>query len=86
MMHGTRRVFVPSLISCLARESVTAVAGSEIYWLRDNFSVPRFAHDLVACYNYILVVVITYRGRLPPTESANSPTTRLSGLPIVIIR
>ena len=32
-----------------------------------------------------LVVVIITRGRLPPTESANSPTTRL-GLAIVIIR
>ena len=30
----------------------------------------RFAHDLVVCYSYRLLVVIIKRGRLSPTESA----------------
>ena len=38
--HGTFRVFLSSLISYLARENVKAIAGSEIYRLRDDFSVP----------------------------------------------
>ena len=82
------RAFLPSLIPCLSRESVKAVAGSEIHRLEMiSLCTLRswFAHDLVACYNYGLLVVIVSLGRLPLTESANSLTTRL-GLPIVINR
>ena len=38
--RGTFRVFRSSLVSCLARESVKALAGSENYRLSNDFSVP----------------------------------------------
>ena len=85
------RVFLPSLISCLPRESMKAVAGSDIF--RRGMSSTCQAemlirHDLAACCATVRIgflTVIIKRERLPPTESANSPTTRL-GLPVVIIR
>ena len=85
------RVFVPSLIYCLANENVKAVAGSEMYRL-DTIS-PCQAEKLIrprpdcVCLTVriCLLVVNTYTRTIATTESANSPTTRL-GLPLVIVR
>ena len=80
-MHDNVWSIPPSLISCLPRESVKAVAGREIYRLEmvslcQAEKPIRLRPDCVCVTVRIgLLVVLIKRRRLPPTESANSPTS-----------